>query len=62
VFHRLISSLAGRPVLDPLPFLAITALVGVASVVGTVYTPAYAVCGRRDAGHRERAGGFRAHR
>ncbi|NCC69267.1 MAG: M23 family peptidase, partial [Clostridia bacterium] len=43
VYHRIVSSLADRPVLDPLPFLAITAAIGVASVVGTVYTPAYAV-------------------
>lgn len=43
VYHRIISSVADRPVLDPLPFLAITAAIGVASVVGTVYTPAYAV-------------------
>ena len=43
VFHRALSAFAGRPVLDPLPFLAVTAAVGVASVVGTVYTPAYAV-------------------
>ncbi len=43
MFHRAVSALAGRPVLGPLPFLAVTAAVGVASVVGTVYTPAYAV-------------------
>jgi len=43
VFHRIFSSVAGRPLLAPLPFLALTAAVGVASVVGTVYTPAYAV-------------------
>ncbi len=43
VYHRVTSSLAGRPVLTPLPFLAVAAAVGVVSVVGTIYTPAYAV-------------------
>ncbi len=43
VFHRVVSSVAGRPLLDPLPFLAVTAAIGVGSVISTVYTPAYAV-------------------
>lgn len=43
VFHRIVSSLADRPILGPLPFLAITAALGVTAIVSTVYTPAYAV-------------------
>ena len=43
VFHRAITAKAERPVLDPLPFLAVTTAVGVAAVVGTVYMPGYSV-------------------
>lgn len=43
VYHRLTSALADKPVLDPLPFLAITAALGVTVIVSSVYTPAYAV-------------------
>lgn len=43
VFHRRLSARSGHPVLEPLPFLAIAAAVGVAAVVNTVYVPAYAV-------------------
>ncbi len=43
VFHRIVSSLADRPILGPLPFLAITAALGITAIVSTVYTPAYAV-------------------
>jgi murein DD-endopeptidase MepM/ murein hydrolase activator NlpD len=43
VFHRVMSAQAERPALDPLPFLAITTAIGVAAVVGTVYTPGYSV-------------------
>ncbi len=43
VYHRAWSATAGKPKLSPLPFLAISAVVGVAAVVGTVYTPSYVV-------------------
>lgn len=42
-YHKLNSAFAGRPVLDPVPFLAAAAVIGVAAVVGTVYTPSYVV-------------------
>lgn len=43
VYHRACSAVAGKPKMSPLPFLALSAVVGVAAVVGTVYTPAYVV-------------------
>ena len=43
VFHRAWSAVAGKPKLSPLPFLALSAVIGVAAVVGTVYTPSYVV-------------------
>ena len=43
VYHRAWSAIAGKPKLAPLPFLAISAVVGLAAVVGTMYTPAYVV-------------------
>ena len=43
VYHRTRSAVAGRPKMAPLPFLALTAVIGIAAVVGTMYTPAYVV-------------------
>ena len=43
VYHRAWSAMAGKPKMAPLPFLAISAVIGVAAVVGTMYTPAYVV-------------------
>lgn len=43
VYHRAWSAVAGKPKLSPLPFLALSAVIGVAAVVGTVYTPSYVV-------------------
>ena len=43
VYHRAWSAIAGKPKMAPLPFLAISAVIGVAAVVGTMYTPAYVV-------------------
>lgn len=40
---RLDQVLNGRRLLGPLPFLAVMSVVGVAAVVGTVYTPSYVV-------------------
>ena len=39
VYHRTRSAVAGRPKMAPLPFLALTAVIGIAAVVGTMYTP-----------------------
>lgn len=33
----------GRPLLDPIPFLAIASIVGIAATVGIVYSPSYVV-------------------
>ena len=43
VYHRVLSTVAGKPKMTPLPFLALSAVVGVAAVVGSVYTPSYVV-------------------
>ena len=43
VYHRFHSATAGTRGMGPLPFLALSAAIGVASVVGTVYTPGYVV-------------------
>ena len=43
VYHRTCSAMAGKPKMAPLPFLAISAVIGVAAVVGTMYHPAYVV-------------------
>ena len=43
VYHRAWSAIAGKPKMAPLPFLAISVVIGVAAVVGTMYTPAYVV-------------------
>lgn len=40
---RLDNVLHGRRLLGPLPFLAVMSVIGVAAVVGTVYTPSYVV-------------------
>lgn len=42
-YHKLNSALAGRPVLDPIPFLAGAAVIGVAATLAVVYTPSYVV-------------------
>ena len=41
VYHRVHSATAGKPKLGPLSFLALSLVIGLASVVGVVYTPAY---------------------
>ena len=41
VYHRMHSAVAGKPKMAPLPFLALAAVIGVAGVVGTLYSPAY---------------------
>ena len=41
IYHRAHSAVAGKPKMAPLPFLALAAVIGVATVVGTMYTPAY---------------------
>ena len=43
VYHRAWSAVAGKPKLSPLSFLALSAALGVAAVVGTVYTPSFVV-------------------
>ena len=43
VYHRTHSALGGKKLLAPLPFLALTAVIGIAAVVGSVYTPGYVV-------------------
>ena len=43
VYHRVHSATAGKPKLGPLSFLALSLVIGLASVVGVVYTPAYVV-------------------
>ena len=43
VYHRFCSATAGKPKMAPLPFLAISAVIGLATVLGTLYTPAYVV-------------------
>lgn len=43
VFHRAHSAVAGKPKMGPLPFLALSAVLGVAAVTSVVYTPAYVV-------------------
>lgn len=43
VYHRVWSATAGKPKMAPLPFLALSAVIGLAAVVGTIYTPAYVV-------------------
>ena len=43
VYHRVWSATAGKPKMAPLPFLALSAVVGLAAVVTTLYTPAYVV-------------------
>lgn len=43
VFHRSHCAVAGKKVLGPLPFFALSAAIGVAAVVGTMYTPSYVV-------------------
>lgn len=43
VFHRAQSAAAGKKRMGPLPFLALSAALGIASVVTTVYTPSYVV-------------------
>ncbi len=42
-YHKLSTAFAGRPVLDPVPFLAAAAVIGIAATVGVVYTPSYVV-------------------
>ena len=42
-FHKLSSAAAGHHVFDPLPFLAVSAVMGMIAILGTVYTPAYTV-------------------
>ncbi len=42
-YHRLNSARAGRPLVDPLPFLAGAAVIGIAATVGLMYTPSYVV-------------------
>lgn len=42
-YDKLSAAFAGRPVLDPVPFLAAAAVIGVAATVGVVYTPSYVV-------------------
>ena len=43
IYHRVSSALAGKPKMAPLPFLAISAVIGVGAVVSTLYSPAYVV-------------------
>lgn len=43
VYHRACSATVERPKAGPLPFLALSAVIGIGSVVGTLYTPAYVV-------------------
>ncbi len=43
VYHRYVSASAGKRKLGPLPFLAFTAVLGVAVVTTVMYTPAYVV-------------------
>lgn len=43
VYHRASSAIAGKPKMAPLPFLALSAVIGVAAIVGTMYLPAYVV-------------------
>lgn len=42
-YDKLSAAFGGRPVLDPVPFLAAAAVIGVAATVGVVYTPSYVV-------------------
>lgn len=42
-YHKLHSSMAGKPVLNPAVFLATAAVIGVAATVGVMYTPSYVV-------------------
>lgn len=41
--HRVRAAFGGRPVLDPIPFLAAAAVIGVTATVAAVYTPGYVV-------------------
>ena len=43
IWHALDGACAGRKLLSPLPFLAISGIAALALVVGTVYTPSYVV-------------------
>ena len=40
-YHKASSAMAGRPLVDPLPFLAVAAVVGITATVGFMYTPSY---------------------
>lgn len=42
-YHKVNSAMAGKPVLRPLSFLAIAAVVGISVTVGAMYTPSYVV-------------------
>ena len=42
-YDKLSAAFGGRPVLDPVPFLAAAAVIGVTATVGAVYTPGYVV-------------------
>ena len=43
IWHALDGACAGRKLLSPLPFLAISGVAALALVIGTVYTPSYVV-------------------
>lgn len=43
IYHRVHSALGGKKLLAPLPFFALSAVIGIAAVVGSVYTPGYVV-------------------